>query len=543
MRAVPALRAMLEKYSNKPFVRLFAGYGLAMLNDEEGLRVVIDTLNNQGLHWVDRRHAIRALGELRDKQAVPHLIVALKDDHPNIRVSAARALGAIGDASALSALEQALKDKAETKVNAPTTVSKAAAEAIAQIRTEGRKAALQVEDEEAWNKRIQGLDVSITMEKTTFDLDEPIPVTWRIKNVSNEDKTIIWHERNYSPVLFEIGKKGEKKYIPEDSRRMFTGAIPGPPEKIVLKPGDVKEATFDLRYSALQQQSGVYEVTGLYSPKDSRMLSDIYLKKPEFKDIIDTRIDSATIEITLTEDLAWLKNELSTGTFHSRLSAARRLALIIGNKDVLAGLEKIYPAENTREMVWLVDHMAQFGNLSHVPDVLDMYEAGGYAPYWGDYGEDMLVFLLKWGGDRGIAHLTQYLAAHKDTSKGTAECRIKKNFLQALVKGSYWYFDFEISDESLPLLILVLDEKGVQGGMTLESGAKIKLRWCDSAALAVQKMLKQDWDFNLELSEQERDGTINQMRGQLADRIPAISKTEHPVQFKAIDFSHGGGFS
>ncbi|MBA7629782.1 hypothetical protein ES703_37286 [subsurface metagenome] len=108
--AVPALRAMLERL-NKPFPRLFAGYGLAMLSDEEGLKVVIDTLNNREQQWVIRRHAIEALGKLGDKQAVPHLIVVLKDDHPNIRVSAARALGAIGDASALPALEKALRDK------------------------------------------------------------------------------------------------------------------------------------------------------------------------------------------------------------------------------------------------------------------------------------------------------------------------------------------------------------------------------------------------------------------------------------------------
>jgi len=378
----------------------------------------------------------------------------------------------------------------------------------------------QVESKEGWGEAVDGLRVGMSIKKTSFAMEEPIQIQWRIKNVSQEDKTIIWHKFHYSPVVFEIGKSGEKKYIREDERRLFNDARPGPPEKLILKPGETKEAIFDLRRFGLNNYSerGTYEVTGLYSPKNSRMLTDVFLQNPEFKGVIDARIDSATIEITLTEDLAWLRNELSTGTFQRRLSASRSLVPIIGNKDVLAELEKMYPSKNTREMVWLVDHMAQFGDLSHVGDVLDMYEAGGYAPHWKDYGDDMLVFLLKWGRDRGIAHLIQYLAKNKDTSESSFENRNKRNFLKALVKGSYWSFNFEISDNSLPLLILVLDEKTVQGGMTLESGKKVELRWCDSAALAIQKMLKRDWGFQLELPEQTRDGIINQMRNELSNR-------------------------
>jgi hypothetical protein len=104
------------------------------------------------------------------------------------------------------------------------------------------------------------------------------------------------------------------------------------------------------------------------------------------------------------------------------------------------------------------------------------------------------------------------------------------------MRGSYWHFEFKIDEDSLPLLVLVLDEKTIQSMQT-------RRRWCDTAALTIQKMLKQDWGFKLELSEQVRDGIINQMRGQLADHIPAIPQVEYPVQFKAIDFSHGGGSS
>jgi hypothetical protein len=84
----------------------------------------------------------------------------------------------------------------------------------------------------------------------------------------------------------------------------------------VLRPGVAKEATFDLRYFGLNhEKKGIYGVTGLYSPRDSRLLEDYFLKKPEFKNVISDRIDSATIGITLTKDLTWLKNRLSTGKF------------------------------------------------------------------------------------------------------------------------------------------------------------------------------------------------------------------------------------
>jgi HEAT repeat protein len=152
-RAIPALHDMLERCSNKPFPCLFAGYGLAMLGDKEGLKVVIDTLNDHQAHWTIRRHAIEALGKLRDKEAMPYLITALKDEHPNIRVSAAKALGEIGDVSALPALKEALEDKTETKVNAPITVSEAAAKAIAQIEGKAKHVKERIHTEEQKDSR------------------------------------------------------------------------------------------------------------------------------------------------------------------------------------------------------------------------------------------------------------------------------------------------------------------------------------------------------------------------------------------------------
>ncbi|MCK4790001.1 MAG: hypothetical protein KAV87_40050, partial [Desulfobacteraceae bacterium] len=147
-----------------------------------------------------------------------------------------------------------------------------------------KKPDVQVEGKDGWGEVVDGLRVGMSMKKTSFAMDEPIQVQWRIKNVSQEDKTIIWHKLHYSPVVFDIGKSGEKKYIREDSRRMFNGA--GPPDKIILKPGETKEATFDLRRFSLDSSAerGVYEVTGLYSPQKASRLADYWLKRPEFKD-------------------------------------------------------------------------------------------------------------------------------------------------------------------------------------------------------------------------------------------------------------------
>jgi len=190
------------------------------------------------------------------------------------------------------------------------------------------------EGEGGWGEAVEGLRVGVSVKKSRFAMDEPIEVRWQIKNVGQEDKTIIWHRLHYSPVVFEIGKSGEKKYIREDSRRMFNRALPGPPETLILKVGETKEATFDLRYFGLDSaaERGTYEVTGMYSPKDSRQLADDWLKRVEFKDCVTGPIRSAPVRIAITEDLAWLEGQLREGDFWDRLRAAERLAPIVGCK-------------------------------------------------------------------------------------------------------------------------------------------------------------------------------------------------------------------
>ena len=58
-----------------------------------------------------REEAVRALGEIGDKRAVPHLIQALGDQYTKVREAAASALGHIGDEQAAPHLVQALGDQ------------------------------------------------------------------------------------------------------------------------------------------------------------------------------------------------------------------------------------------------------------------------------------------------------------------------------------------------------------------------------------------------------------------------------------------------
>lgn len=132
--AIPALREMAVEF---PEQRVWAGYGLAALGEQEGLDILAGVLDSDA-HWTERRYAVNMLGRIHKPEAVSLLVDALKDGHLNVRVDAARALGEIGDWAALPALIEAMNDKELTTINESTTLETEALKAIEAIKSRGR---------------------------------------------------------------------------------------------------------------------------------------------------------------------------------------------------------------------------------------------------------------------------------------------------------------------------------------------------------------------------------------------------------------------
>lgn len=94
----PDLLRLLEM-SNREFKRIFGQTAAAW----RGLTVV-------------KRNAVIALGNIKDKRAVPKLIELLRDQRPEIRGAAAWALGRIGGDAAREAVQAALADETDPQV-------------------------------------------------------------------------------------------------------------------------------------------------------------------------------------------------------------------------------------------------------------------------------------------------------------------------------------------------------------------------------------------------------------------------------------------
>ncbi|MCL6436776.1 MAG: HEAT repeat domain-containing protein [Leptolyngbyaceae cyanobacterium HOT.MB2.61] len=80
--------------------------------EERAFRVLIATLTDPDP--IVRTAAVAALGQLRHKPAVPHLILALQDKDGDVRKAVVNALGRIGEPTALVHLTALLKDEVET---------------------------------------------------------------------------------------------------------------------------------------------------------------------------------------------------------------------------------------------------------------------------------------------------------------------------------------------------------------------------------------------------------------------------------------------
>jgi HEAT repeat protein len=154
-RAIPALLDALERARTEPRnpssmtmdFRLWAGYALLGLRHPTGLLTVVEFLRPEYGELL-RRHAVDALGQFGEKDAVPFLINALQDTDAEVRVNAIVALGRIGDKSAVPALKELLKSndqaegRARLRYEPPNplfklmTVREAAMQALKQIETQ-----------------------------------------------------------------------------------------------------------------------------------------------------------------------------------------------------------------------------------------------------------------------------------------------------------------------------------------------------------------------------------------------------------------------
>ncbi len=216
--AVPALRDMLKRRNENTNSRLYAASSLAMLGDEEGFKIVIDIANNKLINLKSRCLAIEALVKLDNKEAVPDLIASLKDEHPNIRASAAKALGEIGDVSALPALEQALEDKTRTESGPYTRVNQAAAEAITQIQNQSKDTDASQNETEKESSDTNKIDsgTKVLIEAQILHVNNEIPKQIGLDDTSLKNSNT-WTQYKISesskPISFVINSPAKDKLL------------------------------------------------------------------------------------------------------------------------------------------------------------------------------------------------------------------------------------------------------------------------------------------------------------------------------------------
>src|SRR5215813_6793763 len=91
-------------------VRADAAEALAHRKDKTATKALVKALNSETVESI-RGQIFAALGNTRDPNSVPGLLLAVKSSKPSVRAGAVRALGVIGDKRAVKAVIGALKDR------------------------------------------------------------------------------------------------------------------------------------------------------------------------------------------------------------------------------------------------------------------------------------------------------------------------------------------------------------------------------------------------------------------------------------------------
>lgn len=124
----PAVKPLIADLKDKnPIVRRHAVQALGVIKDPRAVEPLVAVLNDKDP--LIQRQAIKALGRIKDPRAVDPLTVVLKDKDVEsyVRMSAAEALGWFGESSAVEPLVAALSD-------ANWDVRSHAAEALGKIK-------------------------------------------------------------------------------------------------------------------------------------------------------------------------------------------------------------------------------------------------------------------------------------------------------------------------------------------------------------------------------------------------------------------------
>ncbi len=192
-KAVSSLMAALEQ--NIPAVTSLSSYWLNRLSGQEAIPTLIDILRNGDGVFL-KQNAIEALGNLRNREAVPYLLVALWDEDQFVRQSAADALGNFNASEeTVSALFGMLRDKdtlldehEEVRRNAATALGAQQAVAmltLAQIAEQGRELVPAINKTTNYSLGLMFLVHAATVERVVRTRLAVLSSLWHHESFSN----------------------------------------------------------------------------------------------------------------------------------------------------------------------------------------------------------------------------------------------------------------------------------------------------------------------------------------------------------------------